>query len=178
MTDSGAGRGSLSARGLQEHHEDWAPDEPLPAEPAVLANQPDTGGTRGDGTPAGPARAARDVHSKYERWAAVSYAAALAVWLLAPLAVYLTVGRRSEFVRRHAAQAFRFTLAVTLFAVSGGIVTALLALDSPRYAVLIMGPVMFVFWLVAVGYLARAARAAGRGDYYPLPGWICVRTHR
>jgi uncharacterized membrane protein len=108
----------------------------------------------------------------------VSYAAALCGWLIAPLAVYLTVGRRSEFVRQHAAQAFRFTLAVTLFAVSGGIVAAMLALNSPMYALLIMGPLMFAFWLVALGYLVRAARAARRGDFYPLPSWICVRTHR
>ncbi|HEY0716173.1 MAG TPA: DUF4870 domain-containing protein [Streptosporangiaceae bacterium] len=108
----------------------------------------------------------------------MSYAAALALWLLAPLAVYLTVGRRSEFVRRHAAQAFRFTLAVTAFALSGVIVTGLLALNRPRYALLIMGPVLIAFWLVSVGYLIRAARAARRGDYYRLPGWICGRAHR
>lgn len=178
VMESGAGRGSLFARGLQEHHEGWALGEPLPAEPTALTGQPDTGGTPGDGTPAGPARAARDVKSKNERWAAVSYAAALCGWLIAPLAVYLTVGRRSEFVRQHAAQAFRFTLAVTLFAVSGGIVAAMLALNSPMYALLIMGPLMFAFWLVALGYLVRAARAARRGDFYPLPSWICVRTHR
>jgi hypothetical protein len=178
MTETGAGQGALLARGLQEHHEGWALGKPLPAEPTVLATGPDTGGTPGGGTPAGPARAARDVQSKNERWAAVSYAAALFGWLAAPLAVYLTVGRGSEFVRRHAAQAFRFTLTVTLFAVSGGIVGALLALNSPWYALVIMGPVMFVFWLAALRYLVRAARAARRGDFYPLPSWICVRTHR
>jgi uncharacterized Tic20 family protein len=178
MTESGAGQGALGARALQEHHEGWVPDEPLPMEPALLAGQPETDRTAGDGTPAGADRAARDVQNKNERWAAASYAAALAGWLVAPLAVYLTVGRRSEFVRRHAAQAFRFTLTMTLFAVSGGIVAALLALNSPWYALLIMGPVTIAFWLVALGYLVRAARAARRGDFYPLPGWICLRTHR
>jgi uncharacterized Tic20 family protein len=178
MTDSGAGQGFLLARGLQEHHEAWALGEPLPAEPAVLTGEPDTVGAPAGGAPAGPARAARDVKTNDERWAAVSYAAAVGGWLIAPLAVYLIAGRGSEFVRRHAAQAFRFTLTVTLFTVSGGIVAGLLALDSPWYALIIMGPVMFVFWLVALRYLVRAARTARQGDFRPLPSWICVRTRR
>jgi uncharacterized Tic20 family protein len=178
MTDPGTGQGSLEARALQEHHEEWALGEPLPAELALLAGEPDAVETLGGGTPAGPARAARVVKRNDERWAAVSYTAAVAGWLIVPLAVYLIAGRRSEFVRRHAGQAFRFTLTVTLFAVSGGIVAALLALNSPRYALIIMGPVMFVFWLVALWYLVRAARAARQGDFCPLPSWICVRTRR
>jgi uncharacterized Tic20 family protein len=178
MADSGTGQGFLFARGLQEHHEGWTLGEPLPAEPAVLAGEPDTVRAPAGGAPAGPTRATRDVKSNDERWAAVSYAAAVAGWLIAPLAVYLVAGRRSEFVRRHAGQAFRFTLTVTLFTVSGGIVAALLALDSPWYALIIMGPVMIAFWLVALRYLAGAARAARRGDFRPLPSWICVQTRR
>jgi uncharacterized membrane protein len=165
MTDQRPGRE------LQEHHEGWAPGQPWPAELTA--------------TPAPPVQASpRDVKGENETpgadelWAAVSYVAAVFGWLSVPLAVYLIRGRRSAFVRRHAAQAFSLTLTVTLFAVSGGIVGALLALDSPWYALYLMGPVMFVFWLVALWYLVRAARAARRGEFYQLPGWICVPTLR
>jgi uncharacterized Tic20 family protein len=111
-------------------------------------------------------------------WAVLSYVAAIVLWLVAPLAVYLTRGRRSEYVRRHAAQAFSFTMTVTLFAVSGLIIMGLLALDSTRDALYIMGPVLAVFGLVALRYLVRAAAAAGRGEFYQLPAWLCIPTLR
>ena len=111
-----------------------------------------------------------------ELWATVSYAAAVVTWLIAPLAVYLTQGRRSEFVRQHAAQAFSLTLTVTVFAVSGAIIGGLLSLDSARDALYVMGPVCFVFLLIAAWYLVRAARAASRGEFYRLPAWLCIKT--
>ena len=111
-----------------------------------------------------------------ELWATVSYAAAVVTWLIAPLAVYLTWGRRSEFVRQHAAQAFSLTLTVTVFAISGAIIGGLLSLDSARDALYVMGPVCFVFLLIAAWYLVRAARAASRGEFYRLPGWLCIKT--
>jgi uncharacterized Tic20 family protein len=106
------------------------------------------------------------------------YVAAIVSWLVAPLAVYLTRGRRSAFVRQHAAQAFSFTVTVTLFAISGAIIAGLLALDSPRDALYLMGPVVVAFGLVVLWYLVRAARAAGRGEFYSLPAWLCIPTLR
>src|SRR6201992_3096558 len=111
-------------------------------------------------------------------WAASSYVAAIALWLAAPLAVFLTRGRGSEFVRRHAVQAFRLTLTVTVFAISGLIVAGLLAVDSPLDALYIMGPVGFVFAVVVLWYLVRAADAARRGQFYPVPAWLCIRPRR
>jgi uncharacterized Tic20 family protein len=164
---------------LQEHHEGWAPDQPLPAEPALITAG--TGQPRPGQSPPATSGAIKnddETPGHDPAWAIVSYVAAVVLWLVAPLAVYLTRGRRSEFVRRHAAQAFSFTLTVTLFVISGAIVTGLLALDSPRDALYIMGPVGFVFGLVVLWYLVRAVRAARRGRFYPVPAWLCIRTLR
>ncbi|MBV9795899.1 MAG: DUF4870 domain-containing protein [Actinobacteria bacterium] len=111
-------------------------------------------------------------------WATLSYVAAIVLWLLAPLAVYLTRGRQSEFVRRHAAQAFSLTLTVTLFALSAAIIVGLLSLDSAHQALYIMGPVCLVFVLVVLWYLVRAVRAASRGEFYRLPAWLSIHTLR
>ena len=159
-------------RRLQHHHEGQALTGPLPAELALLAGEP---------APAGPASAGADVIKNDEKapghdrlWAASSYVAAIVFWLAAPLAVFLTRGRRSEFVRRHAVQAFRLTLTVTVFAISGLIVAGLLAVDSPLDALYIMGPVGFVFAVVVLWYLMRAAAAARRGQFYLVPSWLVI----
>jgi uncharacterized Tic20 family protein len=146
---------------MEQHHEGWTPRQLLPVELAVM---------RDGGSP--------DQASHDELWATVSYAAAVVTWLIAPLVVYLTRGRRSEFVRRHAAQAFSFMLTVTVFAISGAIIAGLLSLDSARDALYVMGPVFFVFVLIVLWYLARAARAAGRGEFYRLPRWLCIQALR
>jgi uncharacterized Tic20 family protein len=172
MTDPSA------VRRLQEHHEGWAPDQPLPAEPALMSgNRPAASPPPGHSQP-GHSQPGHDQPGHDQLWATLSYAAAVVLWLIAPLAVYLTRGRRSEFVRRHAAQAFSLTLTVTLFAASAAIVAGLLSLDSADDALYIMGPVCFVFVLVALWYLVRAARAASRGEFYRLPAWLCVPTLR
>lgn len=162
-----------TVRRLQHHHEGQALTGPLPAEFALMAGEP---------APAGPASDVADVIKNDEKapghdrlWAASSYLAAIVLWLAAPLAVFLTRGRHSEFVRRHAVQAFRLTLTVTVFAISGLIVAGLLAVDSPLDALYIMGSVGFVFAVVVLWYLVRAADAAWRGQFYPLPSWLVIR---
>ncbi len=102
------------------------------------------------------------------------YLGAIFFWLLAPLVIYRAKRNSSIFVRSHAAQAFNLTLTATLFAVSGAIVGGLLALDSPKTAIVIMGPVLLVFWIVVLTYLIRAASSASRDDFYEIPGWLCV----
>ena len=165
-----------AARRLQQHHEGSALPRPLPAELALMASEP---------APAGPASAVADVVKNDEKtpghdglWAASSYVAAIVLWLAAPLAVFLTRGRRSEFVRRHAVQALRLTLTVTVFAISGLIIAGLLAVDSPRDALYIMGPVGLVFAVVVLWYLVRAADAARHGQFYPVPTWLCIRPRQ
>jgi uncharacterized membrane protein len=165
-----------TVRRLQQHHEEQALTGPLPTELAPMTGEP---------APAGSARAAAGPVKNDEKapdheglWAASSYVAAVVLWLAAPLAVFLTQGRHSQFVRRHAVQAFRLTLTVTLFVISGLIVAGLLAVDSPRDALFIMGPVGFVFAVVVLWYLVRAADAARRGQFYPVPAWLCIRARQ
>ena len=146
---------------MEQHHEGWTSRQLLPAELDVMRD----GGANG--------AAGHD-----ELWATVSYAAAPVTWLAGPLAVYLTRGRRSEYVRRHAAQAFCLTLTVTVFAISGAIIAGLLALDSTSDALYVMGSVFFVFVLVVLWYLVRAALAASRGEFYRLPAWLCIQALR
>ena len=102
------------------------------------------------------------------------YLGAIFFWLLAPLVIYLARGKQSIFIRSHAAQAFNLTLTGTLFAISGAIIGGLLSLDSPKVALFIVGPLLLVFWIAVLGYLIRGASSASRGDFYELPGWICV----
>ena len=184
-------------RGLQEHHESWTLGQPLPAEPALM-----TDGLGGTGTAAGPGHAAdpadadpeaadrtgatqagiahptgtggQVVPDRDDRWAMACYLGAIFFWLLAPLVIYLIKRNQSLFVRMHAAQAFNLTLTATLFAISGGIVAGVLALDSPRVALFVMGPVLLAFWIVVLAYVIRAASSASRDEFYEIPGWICV----
>ncbi len=198
---------SVIPRGLQEHHESWTLGQPLPAEPALMAD-----GLGGTGTAADPGHAAdpavavksapadaapgaadltgatqagiahpagtggQVVPDRDDRWAMASYLGAIFFWLLAPLVIYLIKRNRSLFVRTHAAQAFNLTLTATLFAISGGIVAGVLALDSPRVALFVMGPVLLAFWIVVLVYVIRAASSASRDEFYEIPGWICVPT--
>ena len=109
-----------------------------------------------------------------DRWAMACYLGAIFFWLLAPLAIFLAKRNSSVFIRSHAAQAFNLILTATLFTVSGAIVGGLLALDSPKTALVVMGPVFVVFWIVVLRYLVRAASSASRGDFYEIPSWLCV----
>lgn len=106
------------------------------------------------------------------------YLGAIFFWLLGPLAIFLAKRNSSGFIRSHAAQAFNLILTTTLFAVSGAIVGGLLALDSPRTALVVMGPVFVVFGIVVLRYLVRAASSASRGDFYEIPSWLCVSALR
>jgi uncharacterized Tic20 family protein len=118
------------------------------------------------------------VPDRDDRWAMACYVGAIFFWLLAPMFVYLIKRKQSLFVRTHAAQAFNLTLTATLFALSGGIVAGLLALDSPKAALFIMGPVLLAFWIVVLVYVIRAASSASRDEFYEIPGWICVTALR
>ncbi len=106
------------------------------------------------------------------------YLGAIFFWLLAPLGIFLAKRNSSVFIRSHAAQAFNLILTATLFTVSGAIVGGLLTLDSPRTALIIIGPVFVVFWFVVLRYLVRAASSASRGAFYEIPSWLCVRALR
>ena len=188
-------------RGLQEHHEGWSLGQPLPAEPALIADRAPGGATPAGGPPDGdesgsaaqpdgshpgpsiPSSQPAAVTGQHgpgpdAKWAMACYLGAIFFWLLAPLVIYLVKRNSSIFIRSHAVQAFNLTLTTTLFAVSGAIIGGLLLLDSPNAALFVMGPVFLVFWIVVLSYLIRAASSASRDDFWEIPGWRCVTALR
>lgn len=159
------------APGPEEHHGAWAPGEPRPGSFALVTEE-----TPGD-VPR-PARVPVPVQAAgrgpEDQWAMLSYFGAIFLWLVPPLSIYLAKRKSSVFIRSHAAQSFNLTATGTLFAVSVGIVGALLALDSPKVALVVMIPLLLVLWITMMVFLVRAASAASRGEFYEIPAWLCV----
>jgi len=117
--------------------------------------------------PHGPATRAEETLS------ALAYLGAIALGPLVPLVVYLARRHTSWFVRWHATQALNVALTCLLYAVSGAIVGALLALDSITAALIVMVPVAAAGWLIMAVHLIRGAIIASRGDAHSMPAWIC-----
>ncbi len=95
-----------------------------------------------------------------------------------PLVIYLGTLRGPGWARGHAAQALNVWLTGTLYDLAAAIMGAMLALDSPRVALTVFVPLVAARWLVTLGYLARAARAASQGADYAFPSWLCMRAVR
>jgi hypothetical protein len=95
-----------------------------------------------------------------------------------PLVIYLGTLRGPAWVRGHAAQALNVWLTGTLYDLAAAIMGAMLALDSPRVALAVFVPLVAARWLVTLGHLARAARAASRGADYAVSSWLCMRVAR
>jgi uncharacterized Tic20 family protein len=93
--------------------------------------------------------------------------------LVVPLAVRLTAGRRSPWLRGHATQALNVWLTVAMYDLSAAIMGVMLALDSPLVAIVVMVPLMVALWGVTVARLIRAAGAASLGGSYAFPRWLC-----
>jgi uncharacterized Tic20 family protein len=113
-----------------------------------------------------------------ERWAMLSYLGVPFLTFLVPLAIYLIKMRSSRYIRCQAAQAFNLSVTVLLYSVCVLILGVMLTLDNPGVALLIAVPLAAALWLVALGYVIRAGMAASRGDYYPVPSWICATIAR
>lgn len=164
----GAGR---PAPGPEQHHAAWAPGEPRPGGFALVREEAPGDGPRPAG---GPVQAQALFPGPEDQWAVLSYFGAIFLWLMPPLFIYLAKRKSSVFVRSHAAQSFNLTATGTLFAVSVGIVGALLALDSPKVALVAMIPLLLALWITMMVFLIRAASAASRGEFYEIPAWLCV----
>ena len=113
-----------------------------------------------------------------ERWAMLSYLGVPFLTFLVPLAVYLIKMRSSRYIRCQAAQAFNLSVTVLLYSVCVLILGVMLTLDNPGIALLIAVPLAAALWLVALGYVVRAGMAASRGEYYPVPSWLCATIAR
>jgi uncharacterized Tic20 family protein len=100
------------------------------------------------------------------------------VSVLAPLAVYAARARNSDYARAHAQQALNLSVTLALYNLCAVIVATMLALDAVRVALLVALPATLALWLVTLAYLVRAAAAAGAGEFYRLPGWLCATIVR
>lgn len=113
-----------------------------------------------------------------EALATIAYLSAAFLGPVVPLAVYLLRRRRSEFLRRHVAQGLNIALTCLLYMVSGAIIGGLLSISSAVTAFAIMVPLAVAGWIVTAAQLLLAGAAASRGEYYPVPSWLCSRLVR
>jgi uncharacterized Tic20 family protein len=97
---------------------------------------------------------------------------------LSPAAVWLVRARGSAFVRQHARQALNLAITLVLYNCCAAILAGVLALDTVGVALAIALPVTLALWLIALAHLARAARAASRGEFRELPAWLCATLVR
>jgi uncharacterized Tic20 family protein len=107
-------------------------------------------------------------------WAMLGYLTVPFFGFLVPAVVYLIALRRSRWLRQHSAQALNVWLTLLLYNLSAVIAGGLLTLDSPPVAVVVVVPLIAALWLVTLAFLVRAAAAAGRGETYTVPRWLCT----
>jgi uncharacterized protein len=113
-----------------------------------------------------------------ERLATLSYLGVPFLGPLVPLAVYLLKGRSSAYARSHSAQALNLSITALLYGVCALILGTMLALDSIVVALIVVVPLAVALWLTTLGYVIVAGSAANRGDYYPVPSWLCATIVR
>lgn len=129
------------------------------------------------GPSAGPTASAQ-VGGEEARRIVLAYLTVPFFAFLPALAIYLQSFRRSRWSRVHAAQAVNVAVTSILYDVSGVIMGAMLALDTPLAGVLTMAPLAAVLWLITLAHLVRAARAAARREEYTFPRWLCTPVIR
>jgi uncharacterized Tic20 family protein len=154
----------------------WPPAVPEPAllEPMVLEPAPARTGVPGGGRrPRARPAASEDAH-----WAMLAYLTVPIFGCIVSLAIYLLSLRGSRWLRTHAAQALNLWLTWLLYNISALIAGGLLALDSPRVALMVVLPAVATLWLIMLAYLIRAARLASRGRECALPRWLCSQIIR
>jgi uncharacterized protein len=113
-----------------------------------------------------------------ERLATLSYLGVPFLGPLVPLGVYLIKRRASGYVRNHSAQALNLSITVLLYTVCILILGTMLALDNVVIALIVGVPLAVALWLITLGYVIVAGSAANRGDYYPVPAWLCATIVR
>ena len=113
-----------------------------------------------------------------ERLATLSYLGVPFLGPLLPLAVYLLKKQVSAYVRSHSAQALNLSVTAALYTLCVLILGAMLALDNIVVALVVVVPLAVALWLITLGYVIVAGSAANRGDYYPVPAWLCATIVR
>jgi uncharacterized protein len=97
---------------------------------------------------------------------------------LVPLAIYLTRGRASAYVRRHSAQAVNLSITALLYAFCILVLGAMLALGSILLALVIGVALGVALWLATLAYVMATSASANRGASYQIPAWLCATIVR
>jgi uncharacterized Tic20 family protein len=105
--------------------------------------------------------------------AAIGYAGVPFLGPCVPLFVFL-LGRKSDYVRRHGAQALNLSITVLLYGICALIFAAMLALDSITVALVVAAPLAAALWLATLGYVIAATASARQGRFRRVPGWLCA----
>ena len=92
-------------------------------------------------------------------------AAMVALGVLAPLAILLFVGNRSDFVRRHATESLNFQISILLYLAAAFGLTLL----TVGLALLILVPVGLAAAVLGLVVVVAASLAASRGEDYRYP---------
>jgi uncharacterized Tic20 family protein len=153
--------------------------QPATGEPAAAAQAPaEPAAPVAPDAPAAPLDAPGPADPGDERLATLSYLGVPFLGPLVPLAIFLFKGRSSAYTRRHAAQALDLAITSLLYSVCAVILGLMLALDNIVLALVVVVPLIVALWLVTLAYVIVAGSSANRGDYYPIPSWICASlTH-
>jgi uncharacterized protein len=160
------------------------PRQPIPGRPTAWPDlpaasaRPDSPGSfgavpaaqqAGDGTGPPPVAEPGD-----EFLATISYVGVPLLGPCVPLLVYLFRKRKSEYVRRHSAQALNLSVTALLYGVCALIVAAMLALDSIVVALVAVVPLVAALWLTTLGYVIATSSRARQGGFRSVPGWLCA----
>ncbi|MDQ3485377.1 MAG: DUF4870 domain-containing protein [Actinomycetota bacterium] len=112
--------------------------------------------------------------SEDRTWAMAAHLGALvtawfALGLLAPLAVLLVQGNRSEFVRRHATESLNFQISLLIYSLVGTVLAFVIAVLTLGLGLFVIVPVIIVIVILALILVIVAGVAANRGDEYRYP---------
>ena len=103
-------------------------------------------------------------------WASASHwgslvAAWLAMGFLAPLAIMLTVGNQSPFVRRHAVESLNFQISLLIYCA----VAVLFSILTLGLGLIVVLPVGLAAIIAALVFLIQASTKAANGEDYRYP---------
>lgn len=106
-----------------------------------------------------------------QQWAVFAHLSALAglvtgFTFLGPLIIYLVKRDEGGFVRQHSAEALNFNLSVFIYALVGGLLTAILIVVLVG---LLLLPLIFVAVIAWVVLVILAAVRASKGELYRYP---------
>jgi len=112
--------------------------------------------------------------SEDRTWAMAAHLGALvtawfALGLLAPLAVLLVQGNKSEFVRRHATESLNFQISLLIYSLIGTVLTFVIAVLTLSLGLFVLVPVIIVIVMLALIVVIVASVAASRGDDFRYP---------